>query len=351
LTISTEQTAVVSEPVTPVSSPRRRRRLILAACAVLVFGLGFLVPRLVPDPYTRTLLVSGLTLGIVALAVAVLMDQVGLVSFGIGAFYGLSAYSFAVAVTTWHWSPTAAAVFALVVTVAAAGLIGALIVRLHVIAFLMVTLAISQMFYQIVQLSSLRRYLGGDDGIQLTFTGSFLGRTPAELVDPAGFWPIVWVATCGVLLLVFAVRASRYGSLLRGIRENEERLRYCGFNTYWPRVSAFMISGGMAAVAGLLHALYRGFVTPDILTFQFAGNSLIAALVGGIGTLLGPVFGGLLFVWGQSSLSTSGNLPLFMGIAMAIIVIFLPNGAGGAVRTLAGRVRRRIFAGRDRTGA
>jgi branched-chain amino acid transport system permease protein len=206
-----------------------------------------------------------------------------------------------------------------------------LIVRLHVIAFLMVTLALTQMCLQIVQLRDLRPFLGGDDGVLVEFDGTLFGLPQSDLLTSSTFWPLLWVALGVTVLAVYLIRASGFGAKLRGIRENEERMRFSGFGTFWPRVTAFVVASTVAALAGLLHALSKGFVTPDIVGFGFAGNSLIATFVGGAGVLLGPILGGLLFTIAQSVLSTSGNLPLFMGIAISVVVVFLPGGIGGGL--------------------
>jgi branched-chain amino acid transport system permease protein len=340
--LSNVLTPTPAPTVTTVGARRPRpRRMITAVVGLVLFGAGFLVPQVVTDAYTQSLLVNGILLGIVALAVGFLIDQLGLVSFGIGAFYGMAAYAFTVAVTNWQWSPPAAAVFAIVATSAVSALIGALIVRLHVIAFLMVTLALTQMCFQIIQLQALRPYLGGDDGVLVEFDGTLFGLPQSDFLTSATFWPFLWVVTAVVVLAVHLVRSGRFGAKLRGIRENEERMRYSGFGTYWPRVGAFVLASGIAATAGVLHALSKGFVTPDIVSFTFAGNTLISAFVGGVGMLLGPVLGALIFTFAQSALSTSGNLPLFMGIAIALVVVFVPGGIAGSLARLVTRLRRR----------
>ena len=115
-------------------------------------------------------------------------------------------------------------------------------------------------------------------------------------------------------------------------------MRFSGYNTFRPRLVAIVLSGLAAAVGGALFAINSGYISPDILGFARAGDSLIAALVGGLGTLLGPLLGTALFVWAQSALNVGGNLHLFTGVALIVVLVFLPGGITGS----AGRAWRRL---------
>lgn len=335
---ATWTTPTTSEPT------RRRPRWLPPVIILVVFGAGLAVPRVVTDRYLLGLLVAGLVLGLAALAVGFLADQLGLYTFGIGAFYGSGAYGFALATGLWQWQPLVALLFAIGASAVIATAVGALIARLPVIAFLMVTLALTQMCAELVQLQALRPYLGGDNGVIVSFEGTLFGLAQGDL-GPAGIWPLVWCAVALAVLALHQARRGWFGARLRGIRENEERMRFSGFGTYAPRVVAFVLASSVAALGGVLHALSKGFVTPEIVGFGFAGTSLIATLVGGTATLLGPLAGAVLYTTAQSMLSTSGHLPLFMGLAIAGVVIFLPGGVGGLVRACLAAAWRRIFKG------
>jgi branched-chain amino acid transport system permease protein len=118
--------------------------------------------------------------------------------------------------------------------------------------------------------------------------------------------------------------------LLEGIRENEERARFSGYNTYVPRLVAFTITGAAASLAGVLFAMSSAFVSPDAMSFVTAGNALIATIVGGLATLVGPVVGAVLYIYGQNKFA-SGNLNLYTGIALIVVLAFLPGGIVGSI--------------------
>ncbi|WP_134765206.1 branched-chain amino acid ABC transporter permease [Nocardioides sp. 1609] len=327
------------------STLRQRPAHVLRLLAILaVIVAGFAVPSLVTNPYRLTLLVDGLTLGLLALSLGFLVTQLGLFSFGAGAFFGVTAYGFAFASIEWEWSTTASALFGVGASLAVAAMVGAVFVRVKALPFAMVTLAFSVMMMQFVHQSAFRDKLGGDSGLLAMPQGGFLGVSQEDLLTPDGIWPLVWSVVVVCVAAMFLLGRSRFGRTLRGIRENDERMRYCGFNTYWPKLAAFTISAGLAAVAGLMQILFHGFATPGLFSFGFTGNGIVAALVGGIGSVYGAIIGGVLFTQAQSWLGTSGNLMLYQGAITALVVLFLPRGLAGLISEVSkkalGRIKR-----------
>ena len=193
----------------------------------------------------------------------------------------------------------AASAFTLLASTVVSAMIGALIVRARPLPFAMLTLALAQMLRSFVLITDFRPITGGDDGLALSYEGAFFGFNLAQLSKPEGFWPVAWLALCGVMALAWAVGRSPAGQVLRAIKANEERMRFSGFDTYWPRVMAFTLAAFMAAVAGLLTGLYTAFASPELLDFSTGGNALVSTLIGGVGTVSGPALGALLYVIGQ----------------------------------------------------
>jgi branched-chain amino acid transport system permease protein len=192
-----------------------------------------------------------------------------------------------------------------------------------------------------------RDVTGGFDGIAVTypsFDATFLGLTQAELGAPDTFWPLAWTVIVLVVFGLWLVGRSRFGIVLEAIRENEERARFSGYNTYFPRLAAFTISGFCASLAGVLFALKASFVAPDTLSFAIAGDSLIAAIVGGVTTVIGPVVGAILYVFAQGEFAEGGNLQLYTGVALIVAIAFLPGGITG----YAGQALRRLKKGGGR---
>ncbi|MBN8756648.1 MULTISPECIES: branched-chain amino acid ABC transporter permease [unclassified Variovorax] len=308
---------------------------------VVLIVLGLFVPSVLKSTFYLGLLVNAITLGIAALAIGFLAHQSGLMMFGAAAFTGSATYLFAIAVTQFGWNAMTAAAFTLVGATLLSALIGALVVRARPLPFAMLTLALAQMLRSLVMVTDFRPITGGDDGLALNFSGTFFGLTQAQLSTPEGFWPVAWLALCGVMLLAWAAGRSRTGSVLRAIRSNEERMRFSGFNTYLPRVLAFTLSGFIAAVSGLLTGLYTAFASPELLDFATGGNALVSTLVGGISTVAGPVLGALLYVVGQDQFGATGHLELLTGLGVVLVIVAFPEGIMGFIRNGIARLFKR----------
>jgi branched-chain amino acid transport system permease protein len=328
-------------PAPPAVGLDRKLLLRGAIVAAAALVLGLFVPNFINDPYYMGIAADGVVLGIMALGIGFLAHRSGLISLGHTAFYGGSAYGIAIATTHWGWSPVQAAVFAIVGGTLLAVVVGALVIRTPGMSFLMLTLAFGQALYQLSVLTSVRSVTGAFDGLAVTWgpTDSFFGMTQAQVGAADTFWPMAWVALVLVAFGLWVAGRSRFGIVLEAIRENEERARFSGFNTYLPRLVAFTLSGLCASVAGVLFALKASYVSPDVLSFVLAGDSLIAAIVGGFTLLLGPVVGAILYIYAQGQFSETGNLQLYTGLAMIIAVVFLPGGVTGSAATLIKRAR------------
>jgi branched-chain amino acid transport system permease protein len=327
----------------PATRDWRSARLL--ALAAVVLGLGLLLPTVVPDAYYLGIAVDGAVLGILAVSVGFLMRRCGLVSLGQAAFFGTAAYLVAIATTHWAWKPAVAAMTAVAGGAALSLAIGAIVVRTPGMSFVMLTLAFGQALYAASNQTSARPVTGGFDGLAVRYRDSFFGYQRGDLGDAAIFWPIAWTALVVIATLLAVVGRSRFGVLLEAIRENEERARFSGFDTYWPRVAAFTLSGTMAAIAGVLFALHKSFVSPDLLDWSTSGNALVAAIVGGVGSVAGPALGGFLYIFGRDRFAGGGNLEFYTGVALIAVLVFAPGGLTGTLGRLVRSVRTRLRGG------
>ena len=314
---------------------------LLVGVAVLAAGLA--VPYAVSEAYTMSLLLDWVILSMLALGIGFLARQLGLISLGHTAFFGGAAYTVGIATTHWGWGPTPAVLVGVAVGTALAAVMGVLVVRASGMGFLMLTLALSQALYQLSVQTAARPITGAYDGLLVSYDNdqSFLGMSQRDVMDPGLFWPIAWCSLIAVALLLWLVGRSRYGTVLEGIRENEERMRFSGYDTFGPRLAAFVLSGAVAALGGALFAINASYVSPEVLGFLRAGDSLIAAIVGGFATLLGPVLGAALFVFAQGKLNLGGNLHLFIGVALIAVLVFLPGGITGTLQRVSHKLRSR----------
>lgn len=316
------------------AAPSGRPRWPVAALAASVAVAGCFLPAVLSSTFYLSLLINGVLLGIAAVGIGFLMHQCGLVMFGVAAFIGLPAYVLGIFTTHFGIGLGWAVLSSLLISTAFAAAVGALVVRARPLPFAMLTLALAQMLKSLSTLQVMRPITGGDDGLTMTFSGSFLGLTQSALGKAASFWPLAWVALCVVMWLLWSASRSRFGQVLRATQANEERMRFSGFDTYVPRLLAFVLSSFVVSVAGLLMALHSAFASPELLDFATGGHALVAMLVGGGGTVGGPLLGALLYTWGQDAFGATGYLELLTGIAVVVMISAFPQGAMGFVLKL-----------------
>lgn len=340
-----------SESQTTLGPHRRHRHMLVGlAVAGLIMALGLIVPYVVSSRYQMGLLLDGAILAILALSIGFLARHLGLISLGHTAFFGGAAYSVGIGIVHWGLSPLAAFGVAILLGTLLAVVMGLLVVRATGMGFLMLTLALGQALYQLVTQKVVAPWTGAYDGLQVPYGADarFLGLDGPSMMNAAFFWPIAWIALILCGLGMWLVGRSSFGTVLEGIRENEERMRFSGFDTDRPRLAAFVLSGLVASVAGALFALNAGYVSPELLSFTKAGDALTAAIVGGLGTLVGPILGAILYIQAQARFNTSGNLHLWTGLALVLVLMFLPGGIFGSLETW---LRRRLGRRKQEGGA
>ena len=320
----------IPEPVSaaPNSARGLRLRSLAAIAWIFVTVTGLLMPQIASGFYLA-LLINAVLLAISAVGIGFLLRYCGLVMFGVAAFIGLPAYLLGTSLMVLKWNIAVAVLVALSGSALFALLVGALIVRARPLPFTMLTLALGQMLKSIATLQILRSVTGGDDGLTVTFRGSFVGMTQADFMSPATFWYPAWLTLALAILVLSIAGHSRFGQVLSAITANEERMRFSGFNTYVPRLAAFVLCCVIVSLSGVLMTLNSGFVSPDLLDFGFGGNALLAMLIGGSGSVLGPVLGALLHTWGQNLFGTTGHLELLTGIGVIVVISLFPSGLIG----------------------
>jgi branched-chain amino acid transport system permease protein len=294
--------------------------LLVALVALIAFPLG-------ADRYYLQLFAKIMIMAIFAMSLDLLVGYTGLVSFGHAAFYGLGAY------TLWVISPeTAAANFyvalpaSILVAAVAALVIGLLVLRSSGVYFIMVTLAFSQMFYYYALRS---KSVGGSDGVYVNVRPdpTIFDWTPFNLDRPMQFYYVTLALMALTYLLLRYVNDSLFGRALVGIKSNEQRLRSLGFKTFRYKLGAFALAGGIAGLAGFLDAAQFGFVNPGLFGWQLSGEVLMVVILGGMGTLYGPIVGAFALVLIQEFLSDSTKHWLLpMGIFIILAVLALPHG-------------------------
>jgi branched-chain amino acid transport system permease protein len=314
-----------------------RYKLIFMACAFAALALF----PLVAEPYGIDRVTKIMVFSIFALSLQLLVGCTGLVCFGQAAFFGVGAYASVLlspqdAPASLLWllpaSMMAAALYALFV--------GALSLRTKGVYFIMVTLAFSQMAFYVVHDTPLG---GGTDGIYLN-NKPVLG-TLLDLDRSQTMYAFTLACLLGVFGLLALILRSRFGRALDGIRVNEQRMRATGFSTYPYKLAAFVISGGIAGLAGFLFAVKDGFVNPELMSWHMSGEVLIMIILGGLGHLRGVLLGAFAFALLQEFFKSEAIFGDFakhwhLGLGLSIIasVALLPRGLVGLPGQLAARI-------------
>jgi branched-chain amino acid transport system permease protein len=275
-------------------------------------------------------------MAIFAMSLDLLVGYTGLVSLGHAAFFGLAGYVLALmspqyaAASLWTTLPAAIAACA-----AFALLTGFLVLRTTGVYFIMVTLAFAQMLFFLFHDTRLG---GGSDGIYIYFKPEVKlgGKALLDLENFKVFYWFVLALMAAVYVALRRILTSNFGRALVGIKTNEHRMRALGFPAFRYKLASYVLSGALAGLAGYLAALQFGFVSPEILSWHTSGGVLMMVILGGMGTLHGPVIGAFAFNLLQEVLSNQGifgpiakHWQLAMGIFIIVIALFLPRGMVG----------------------
>ena len=260
-----------------------------------------------------------------ASAFNLLLGFTGLLSFGHAAFFGGAAYFTAHAVKEWGFPPEAGILLG-VAGAAVMGLVmGFFAIRRQGIYFAMITLALSQMFFFFCLQAEFTR---GEDGLQGVPRGHLLGFI--DLGQPLNMYFFVLLTAAAGVFVVWRIVHSPFGMILRSIRENENRAISLGYSVNLYKLAAFVMSAALAGLAGGLKALVFQFATLTDVAWQMSGEVILMTLLGGIGTIFGPIFGAALVVSLQNYLSTSGfPVTVLTGLIFIVCVLLFRRGIVG----------------------
>jgi ABC-type branched-subunit amino acid transport system permease subunit len=310
-----------------------RESAIMVFVALALIGLPWFLPLI--GGYTE-LATQILLWGIFALGFDILIGFTGLLSFGHAAFWGLGSYAAGLMLLRVSDDIVPAVIIGTLVGGLASVLLGYLTLRRRGIYFSILTLAFAEMFYY-AALSPLQQWTGGDNGLTGIPAANLFGIT---MKGEAIYYVIAATAFVGIYVARRIVR-SPYGLILRAIKSNETRVASTGIDTRRYKLMAFVISGLYAGVAGSLSAVYQTYVPTDALHWTTSGQLVIMAVIGGVGTLYGPMIGAGIVLYLANVLSgITEQWLLIQGLVFMGFVIFLPGGVADAAQRL-GRLFRR----------
>ncbi|WP_421915176.1 branched-chain amino acid ABC transporter permease [Mesorhizobium sp.] len=309
------------------ASPAKAYGLHLGVIALL-FLLSFLLPG-----YYHGLLARIMVLAVFAMGYNMLFGYVGLLSLGHAMFFAAGLYGAGLAVIQLGWNVPFAFIGGIACGAVLAVVIGLLALRTTGVAFMIVTMMFAQVFYLVILYFS--AWTGGDQGMVVPQPARVLtfGTTSLDLTNPTVRYMSALSLFSLVLLVTLAIVRSRYGRVLVAIRENEERTRMLGYDTFSNKLAAVIVSGTFCAASGAAYALLFGYVGSNFASVQYSILPLLWVLLGGAATTLGPLLGTLFmyYVIDITSGYTSAYL-LIVGVALILLVLFFPKGILGTIR-------------------
>lgn len=311
------------------------RRFWFGAGGLVLLVLTPVIASVTGTPYLVNLVTRFVIYGLAAVSLDLVLGYGALVSFGHAMFFGVGGY--VVAILAFHateggpifgWNSSQLAIVVWPIALVCCGLLGAavgcLALRTRGVQFIMITLAFGQMVYFV--LVSLQVY-GGDDGLMMPLRNQWPGL---DFGKPVTFYYVCLTLLVAWTLLCIRLVNSRFGMVLQALRQSERRAVNLGVAPTPYRLSAFVVSAIGTGLAGILWANYAGLVTPDMASWTKSGELMAIVILGGVGTLLGPIAGAAVYLGLEQSLSAwTEHWMIIMGPLLVLVVLAGKNGLFG----------------------
>lgn len=311
----------------------------MTAPAIRMIALALLMVALLVVPYVLPAIGANFWINIVAeiliwsllaASVNLLLGYVGLLSFGQALYFGFGMYGVALSIEAWQlgfWSALAAGVVA---ASAMALITGILAVRLTWHYFAIITVVFSLIFYFAAM--SMRWLTGGDDGLSFSPPPVLkIGGYELSLADATVQYYTILLVVAACYALVALLVNSPLGLRFKAVRENDRRAALIGINVYLTRLTAFVIAGALAGVSGALFAFFGRYASATYMFYHVSGEAVVWAIVGGIGSLFGPLAGtGALIVFRELVSNTWEHYMIAVGAITILVVMFAPRGLAGS---------------------
>jgi branched-chain amino acid transport system permease protein len=302
------------------------RRVLCLAGGLVLLALVPPVAAAIGTPFYVDVFRRIMIFAIAAVSLDLILGYGGMVSFGHAVYLGIGAY--AVGIPAFYGVDNGYLQWTIAVGSAAAAalVIGAISLRTSGVYFIMITLAFSQMLYYLA--NSVEEY-GGDDGMRLAARSAFPGLV--DLRNGTAFYYVVLGVLVVTLLLGHRIVNSRFGMVIRGARSNDARMRAIGFSSFRYRLVAFVIAGAMCGLAGALLVNHTDFVTPEFMNWTRSGDIMFMVILGGMGTLGGPVLGAVVLRLLEDLLlpAWTEHWQAVLGPFLVLVVLFARGGLAG----------------------
>ncbi len=334
---------------------RRRRGVAFVALALLLFpfAVSILVDGAGPSAvwtnalgnarFLQGLAIEVFILGLFAISYDLLLGVAGIISFGHAMFFAVGAYGFGIMLKSFELNWIVALLVVGVLAVVQALLFSILLPRVKGLTFALVTLGIAAVFWIVISSSDLAQWAGAEVGLQgVEPPVWFLDTTNNRFV----FYLLVAAIMLGAYILYTKIADSPMGRVLVSVRENEDRSLMLGYNTFWFKTVALIVSSLTASLAGVLHTMHQPITTPNVAGLGFAIIVLLIVLIGGAGTISGALVGAAVYRLLNFYLDKwfGGTSGLLVGLVFVVLVLYLPYGIVGTWRVKGVRIRE----GRER---
>jgi branched-chain amino acid transport system permease protein len=302
---------------------------------LLVFGLLALGGVFLPLPFANEIVIFS----IYAIGCNFLLGRVGFISFGQPAYLAVGAYAAAFYLFYFGTNPYVGILIGVVAGALAALMVGPLFVRLRSDYFALVNLALAVIIYYLMQ-KVLAGITHGDNGLWFL---TQIDSTPIlDLTRPGHFFVFAFLVCFAVWAFYKYLDDSIYGACCLAAKINEDKLRFLGYSNFRIRLAAFVIANTTTALAGALYAVYLGFVSPEITSPARAADPIIVTILGGVGTLFGPIVGSIVYTGMKDVISKAiGNWELLIGALLVVIMLAGERGILGTLESAWERVRLR----------
>lgn len=324
-TLSAGATGVRASMDGDASARRLHIGIIAGLTALLVLAPYFVYP---------VFIMKVLCFALFALAFNLLLGYGGLFSFGHAAYFGTASYLCAYSLKHWGVTPEAAIILAVLFSAVLGAVFGAIAIRRQGIYFAMITLALAQMvFFFSLQFPGVT---GGEDGIQSVPRGALFGVIDLSS-DMTLYWVVLAIFLSG-MLAAFRIVNSPFGEICRAIRDNEARMQSLGYNTNVYKLAVFVLSAALTGLAGSTKAVVFQLASLTDVHWSMSGEVILMTLIGGLGTLFGPVVGALAVVSMQNYLAPLGAwVAIIQGCVFAVCVLLFRDGIVGTLSKITGR--------------
>lgn len=322
-----------------------KQKSISVISIIALFVVGAFMPVILKQ-YHLNMLTEIIIFSLYAVSYNLLLGYAGLLSFGHAAFFGLGAFATAVAIinipgiSLWN-----VILVGVALTVLAGLILGGLLLRHKGSYFALLTLAFNALFYAVA--TKWHSVTGGDDGLSITRPDLPLGFTTIPLNTLTNFYYLTLIVMGLVIVFCWYFTHTAMGKTVVLMRENEDRMKFLGYNTNISRLILFTFTGAVAGLAGVFYTFHFQFVSISAISPDMTTAVLLMVFVGGTKTFWGPILGVFVYVIFQNYLSNvTDRWPLFMGLIFVLMVLYIPGGLSGIIMDL----KQRFFGKKDNSG-